>query len=211
MIALSRAGHGDEAVGPFPHGVVEAGATEERRDVVARAGGLGAVCAVARQGGVNQALIPREQRFRIEAVFLLARGEQVAEENLGPVHELPNQLLPLRLGEVDSDGSLAPVVDIEAVVVVLRRALVDFRRATHAAHGVAAEGLDLDHLCTQVREHGAAAWGGHPVGDLDDGNIVHGCVHCGVSPGAAFAAVINRPSLPQGKQGALVLGPSGTG
>ena len=95
MIALSRAGHGDEAVGPFPHGVVEAGATEERRDVVARAGGLGAVCAVARQGGVNQALIPREQRFRIEAVFLLARGEQVAEENLGPVYELPNQLPPL--------------------------------------------------------------------------------------------------------------------
>ena len=186
MIALGRPRHGDEAVGPFPHGVVEAGATEERRDVVARAGGFRAVRAVARQGGVDQALVPGEQGVGVEAVLLLPRGEEVAEENLSAVHELPNQFLPRRLGEVDGDGGLAPVIDVEAVVVVLRRALVDFWGAAHAAHGVAAEGLDLDHLGTQVREHGAAAGRGHPVGNFDDGDVVHGCVHCGVSPGAAF-------------------------
>ena len=96
--------------------------------------------------------------------------EQVAQEDVGPVDEPAHELRTFGPVEGHGDRPLAAVVDLERVVDV-DRTLGELRWSHHAAHDVAGQGLDLDHVGAHVGEHGGGTRRSHPVGDLDDPHI----------------------------------------
>ena len=102
-----------------------------------------AVLAMSNSGNTVELadLVAHCRRFGIPLIGMTSR--QVAQEDLGILHQPMNEFRALRGIERDRDGELAPVVHVEAEVVAFERP-VDLRRPADAAHGIAGERFHLD-------------------------------------------------------------------
>jgi len=115
-------------------------------------------------------------RVEVETEALLPVRKQIAHEYLGLLHEPMHQNRALGGIQGHSNRQLAPVVDIEAEVVV-RQLAVDLGRTPDAAHGVAGQRLDLDDPGAKVGQYGTCARSRHVVVHFQDRNVVEGCAH----------------------------------
>jgi hypothetical protein len=109
------------------------------------------VLAEARDGAVDDARIPHRGRLVAEAEPGEGTDAVVLEHDVAPLHEAEEELLALRVFQIDLDPLLVPVQAHEVGGLAAGQ-----RRAPGAGDVAGVLGLELDDLGTEVGQHGGA-------------------------------------------------------
>jgi hypothetical protein len=104
----------------------------------------------------------------VQAQPFQAARPVVGDEHVGVGQQRPQHVLAARGAQVDGDGALAAVVQLE------RRVHLTAVRPRQSAKRIATERLDLDDLGAPVGEDGRARRRGQPEPELDDADAVQG-------------------------------------
>jgi hypothetical protein len=145
-------------------------ARPEPRDVVGGAVLVGALEAVAGDGGVDQARVAREQALRSEADARETRLAHVGDEHVCAADELEAEGAPLGPREVEGDAALAPVVHLEDRV---HRELDPEHRLEEPRRVADPGRLDLHHVGAPVREDPPRRRPRDPYAEFDDADALH--------------------------------------
>ena len=78
-------------------------------------------------------------------------------------------------GEIEGNGALAPVIELEGVANGER--LGEIGVPDLGAEGVALEGFHFDNVGAHVGHHGGTGGDGEPIGDLEDSDTFEGRFH----------------------------------
>ena len=135
----------------------------------------GSAAAVAGDTGVHEARVGGEERLGPEPEAVDGVGSKVGEEDVsgGEQRVHRGSVLALGVGEVEDDGSLAPVVEVERRARQVGASTGGDRE--HPPHRIAGRCLDLDDVGTPVGEHATGAGPGDPYPHLDDADpLQHG-------------------------------------
>lgn len=147
-------------------------------EIEARAVGVGAAAAEARQRAVDQLRELGPQGVVAEAEALHRTGTVILDEHVGVAQQAPQHVAALRILEIEGEAALAPVHHQVGGTLTLDR------RWNRAPRVVAAvDLLDLDHRGTHVGEHQPADRAGHDVGEFDDLEAGEGTVASGLGLG----------------------------
>ena len=154
-------------------------ATEERGDIEGQAVGVWPGRALAADQPVDQPGVVGQQFVGAEPVALEPEPGEVGDHDVGSCHQRGDDLPSSRVAQIDSKGTLATVVELEDDVGALDP-LGPARLAELVTHRVARRRLDLNDGGAHVgHEHGRTRTG-HPVGDLDDDQVVQRAAHGGL-------------------------------
>ena len=130
------------------------------------------VLAEARDGAVDDAGIPCGGRLVAEAEPGEGADPVVLEHDVAPLHEAEEELLALRVLQVDLDPLLVPVQAHE-----VRGLAAGQRRAPGAGDVAGVLGLELDDLGAEVGQHGGAERAGQGMAQVEHLHVLERHVH----------------------------------
>ena len=158
--------------------------------VVGPAPGVGPGLSEPGTGRVDQSGEPCLQRFVIQSEFLHHARPEILHQDVRLADQFEEQFAAVGMLQIDRDALLAPVDVLE----VAAHALFEGAKSPRL---IAAEGLDLDDIGTQVAQgHGREGTREYP-GQVDDANVIE-CAHGSVRQNLATFVVYGEDPVLSG-------------